>query len=145
MITKLLGKKVIVFLILLALLAVILVVISFINNRQPLPEEPTITPRVTPVLTPQLPDEVNAIIPGFTGARDEEFSKTKKDEIDQRITLRESLPITEEQFSISIDYAKDRFIVTLIGAEASARAKFIQWISDNNYENIPLGEFVFTQ
>jgi len=145
MITKLLGKKVIVFLILLALIAIVLVVISFINNRQPSPEEPTITPRVTPILTPQIPDEPNAIIPGFTGAREEEFTQEKKTEIGQRITLRESLPIEEELFSLSFDYGEDRFNVTLTGPQASARAQFIQWISDNNYENIPREEFIFTQ
>lgn len=146
---KIINKRIIIFAILLGV-AVVVIIVGLLLSRNPKRHpEPITTPLVSPTIYPTRAVGQGIFeqpFPDFTGASDEDpFAGQENRPVNTAFKLRKQLPVDTDRFIITYDYSKALFEVTLKGSDASARVYFLQWLSDNNYDQIPLNEFVFIQ
>lgn len=146
---KIINKRIIIFAILLGVAAVVIIVGLLLSRNPKQHPEPITTPLVSPTIYPTRAVGQGIFeqpFPGFTGASDEDpFAGQENRPVNTAFKLRKQLPVDTDRFIITYDYSEALFEVTLKGSDASARVYFLQWLSDNNYDQIPLNEFVFTR
>lgn len=90
-----------------------------------------------PSLASSLSESVN-----FTGAND--APPSNQTSISQSYELRKKLPIIMDEFDISYDYTKAKFIVTMKTSTQKGMAQLNQW-HNRNYSEIADSEFIIIE
>lgn len=143
------NKKI---LIILFLTALFLVIITFYINSLSINKNIKIVPSVIPQpsgsLSPPFPSVQftpvpTNYIPPFTGYRAITLPPGQEKEVEEESNLRGKLPVSTDNFSISYDYKKYKFIVILKAPFDQNKVIFKQWLNSNGFGDIPESEFVY--
>ncbi len=67
------------------------------------------------------------------------------EEANLRSDLRAMLPVVTTDFRLTFDYKHNTFIVTLTKPTTDPQATLLSWLTDNQFESIPMTNFVFVQ
>jgi len=88
------------------------------------------------------PDPTEIPAASRTGALEEQLPKEVLDLATQKQSLKSKLPVTNTYFTITFDYAEDKFTVTLKEPKTDAKTNFTNWLKAN-YPAITEDRFVF--
>lgn len=123
----------------------ILIIIFFILALFPLSREKNNVIENIPTQNP-LPtafeQKEEIIMPEFTGVRKEPIPQEFISTSAQEAVLKKILPIQEDTFVLSFDYAGDIFSVSLEQPKEASKISFEEWLN-KNYSLIPLTRFSF--
>jgi len=98
------------------------------------------TPTTIEVRTTIPPTEIPAAT--RTGALEEQLPKEVLDLATQKQSLKSKLPLSNPFFTITFNYAEDKFVVTLKEPKTDAKTNFTNWLKAN-YTAIPEDRFTF--
>lgn len=143
------NKKLLILILFFILFIVILVVSLFsqgsstsdvtINptpTRQPVPTVAYAVPTVNLSATP---------LPGaFTGDSGEDVPETVAPGVKDSYSLQKKLPITTTDFVLTYNFEEIKFSVKLKPPVEESKKKFLEWLRQNEYQNIPQEEFIYS-
>jgi heme/copper-type cytochrome/quinol oxidase subunit 2 len=135
------------YILILFIVVIFLALVVFVlqaRKNAPAVQEPTNTNLPTPTtieVRTTIPPTPTEIPPTSTGVFEEQLPKAEQDLVDQKQALKSKTPLTNPAFTITFDYAEDKFVVELALPKADSQTKFSQWIS-TNYPAIPLDRFI---
>ena len=139
-------KRLLIYLSIFVVVLGILVISTFMSQKKNEPSvnvpQPTIfVPTKAVSLQPTLvQQEVR-----FTGDKEEAFPEDVAKSTNKAFELRQKLPITTANFSLSYDYKNAVFTVVLFQPVTSNKVAFNQWIIDNGYAAIAKEKFIFKE
>ncbi|GIW63628.1 MAG: hypothetical protein KatS3mg091_430 [Patescibacteria group bacterium] len=131
-------------------LGIVLIYLNLnINNLKQTNPEPINTVNPTPTMSYSQPQNQQNPVnqedlpePTFTGANpNQELPDDEIERIEQTRSLRNSVPINTEYFSIEYDYSRLKFIVTLTEPKTDSETQFNNWL-DANYPKVRKSDFI---
>lgn len=142
------NLKIYIFILIVVLLLLFIAVILITNKKisptndsqihvtsAPIPTLIKLPSKTTNTITPTL------VQPTFTGVKLEELSKEITDLATQKQEFKRKLPLKEDGFTITFDFANDKFIVALKGPKQVTRIMFSSW-KEKNCTAIPIDRFI---
>ena len=129
------------------LVILIVIVLLIPSNKQPIKKtgntglQPTILFPTQIIIDKTSP--IPTIATTFTGAiKEQNIPKEQVDLATQKKELRKKTPLKQDAFTVTFDFASDKFVVTLNDPKDTSRTIFEAWLK-TNYSGLPLDRFTF--
>jgi hypothetical protein len=106
------------------------------NNNQTVVNQ--ITPTITPIPTINFTQEID-------GATEITYSTQQQELFKKMADLRDKLPISNDIFDLTFNYKTALFMVKFKDDVVDKNISFEKWLKDNNYQDIPIENFIINK
>jgi hypothetical protein len=106
------------------------------NNNQTIINQ--ITPTITPIPTINFTEEID-------GATEITYTPQQQTIFKKMADLRDKLPISNDFFDLTFNYKTALFMVKFKENVIDKNLSFNQWLKENNYQDIPIENFVISK